>query len=267
MTEENNDQRHEDEGTPEQAPQGAPPESGSSDPASESGAAGFDFGSLIEDAKLVITDPVGFYRNMPSDGGLQRPLLFVIVMAVLLALISTVMSIFGWGPLGAVAIGIGSLILLPIAAVIGSFIGAAILYVIWTLMGSEQDYRTAYRCVAYTGAIFPITGVLGVIPYIGSIIGIVWGMFLLAIASIEVHGRTQQLSYRVFGILGVIMILGNITSEYQSRQVQEQFEDFGASIEEQFEGIEDMSPEEAGQALGEFLRGLEEGIGEEQEEE
>ena len=63
------------------------------------------------------------------------------------------------------------------------------------------------------------------------------------------------------------MILGNITSEYQSRQVQEQFEDFGASIEEQFEGIEDMSPEEAGQALGEFLRGLEEGIGEEQEEE
>jgi len=234
------------------------------DPAQEpemsASPAGFDFGDLIEDAKRVITDPRGFYREMPSSGGLQRQLIFIIVMAVALALVSTVLSLFGWGALGAMAVGIGSIIGFPIAAIIGSFIGAAILYVIWTLMGSEQGYQTAYRCVAYTGAIFPITGVLGVIPYIGSIIGIAWGMYLLAIASIEVHGRTEQLSYRVFGILGVIMILGNVSSEYQSRRVAEQFEGLGTSIEEQLEGIEDMSPEEAGQALGEFLRGLEEGI-------
>ncbi|MGI9257794.1 MAG: YIP1 family protein [Gammaproteobacteria bacterium] len=224
--------------------------------------AGFDFGDLIEDAKRVITDPSGFYRNMPTTGGLQRPLIFIIVMAVALALVSTVLSLFGWGPLGAVAVGLGSIIGLPIAAIFGSFIGAAILYVIWTLMGSEQGYQTAYRCVAYTGAIFPITGLLGVIPYLGSAIGIAWGMYLLVIASIEVHGRTAKLSYRVFGILGALMILGNITSEYQSRRVAEQFEGLGTSIEEQLEGMEDMSPEEAGQALGEFLRGLEEGISE-----
>jgi uncharacterized membrane protein YdjX (TVP38/TMEM64 family) len=40
--------------------------------------------------------------------------------------------------------GFGAIIFMPIAVAIGSFIGAAILFVIWKLMGSQEDYETAY---------------------------------------------------------------------------------------------------------------------------
>lgn len=62
---------------------------------------------------------------------------------------------------------------MPIAVAIGSFIGAAILFVIWKLMGSQEDYETAYRCGAYLMALAPITTLINVIPYAGAIISLV----------------------------------------------------------------------------------------------
>ena len=60
------------------------------EPATSAGSIGFDFGDLVEDAKRVVTDPRGFYREMPRTGGLQRPLFFIIVMAVALALVTAI---------------------------------------------------------------------------------------------------------------------------------------------------------------------------------
>jgi hypothetical protein len=68
-------------------------------------------------------------------------------MALALAIVMTILSFLGLGRIGAMATGVGSLIFLPISALIGSFIAAAILYVVWKLMGSEEPYETSYRCV------------------------------------------------------------------------------------------------------------------------
>ncbi len=288
MNEENNDERPQDESegesqdkapsdsqegsqgqaqeSPADQPSDRPSDQSGAQSAEPSGGGGFDLGVIVDEARLILTNPVGFYRGMHKTGGLQRPLIFVIVMAAALAIVSTVVSFAGFGQFGAMAVGVGSLIVVPIAALIGSFIGAAIMYVIWKLMGSEEDYETAYRCIAYAGAIYPIMGLIGAVPYLGSIIGIAWGMYLMAIASMEVHGRTQQNSYGVFGILGAILILVNVNGERQTRQMRAQFEGIGETLGESFESLEDMSPEEAGQAIGEFLRGLEEGIDEDQQE-
>ena len=53
------------------------------------------------------------------------------------------------------------IIFMPIAVAIGSFIGGAILFIIWKLMGSQEDYETAYRCGAYLMALAPITAIIG----------------------------------------------------------------------------------------------------------
>ena len=123
-------------------------------------------------------------------------------MALALAIVMTILLFLGLGRIGAMATGVGSLIFLPIAALIGSFIAAAILYVVWKLMGSEEPYETSYRCVAYAAAIYPIAGIVGAVPYLGSIIGMAWAMYLMGVASVEVYGRKQQNAYAVFGILG-----------------------------------------------------------------
>ena len=272
----NNDERPQD--APQDAPQGDADNQASEEAAGDSAAAsasggGLDLGSLSDTAIQVIANPAGFYRGMARSGGFQQPVIFIAVMAVALAIVYTVLAFVGLGSVGGmglgmgagVTMGIGSLIILPIAALIGSFIGAAILFVIWKLMGSDEDYETAYRCAAFGAAILPINGIISIVPYLGAIVGVGWGMYLMAIASIEVHGRQQQNAYAVFGILGAILIMANVNGERQARQMQQQFGGLGETLGEQFEDFEDMTPEERGKALGEFLRGLEDGINEQQQ--
>lgn len=213
----------------------------------------FDIGQVVEQAKSVITNPVGYFQTMPKSGGYANPVIFVAVMGAIMGLVSAVVSLFG-SPVGMLAAGVGAIIIMPIFAVIGAFIGGAILFVIWKLMGSEENYETAFRCQASIAAIYPITALLAIVPYLGTIIAIAWGAFLLIEASVSVHGRPRRTAQIVFGILAVLMIFSNIASERAARQMEARWAEAG----KEFEGIEDMSPEEAGRKMGEFLKGLEE---------
>jgi hypothetical protein len=103
------------------------------------------FAKILETAKSVILNPVGFYRNMPKSGGLAEPLIFVVVLAVAAGLIQAVLGLFHLRVVASALVAIGSIVLVPVFAVIGSFIGAAILFVIWKLMGSKESFETAYR--------------------------------------------------------------------------------------------------------------------------
>jgi len=151
------------------------------------------------------------------------------------------------------AMGVGGIILLPIMFLIFSFIGAGTMFVIWRLMGSQGSFEVSYRCVAYASAIYPITALAGLLPYLGSIIGIAWWMYLMIIASIEVHQMAQKTAYMGFGIFGVFLIVTNLSSEMATRHMTSKFETVGGS----FENLENMSPEEAGEVVGKFLKGLE----------
>lgn len=216
--------------------------------------------SILDDALKVIRNPVGFYRDMAKTGGFADPLIFVVVMAAVTGLLVTILSLLHIGMAGAAGIGIGAVIIFPLMAIIGSFIGAGILFVIWKLMGSNESFEVAYRCVAYAAAIYPVTALLGIIPYLGSVIGVVWGMYLMIVASIEVHQIKAQTAWTVFAVLGVILVITNISSEMASRRMAAHLDEMGVSMEE----LEQMSPEEAGKAVGEFLKGFENATREQQ---
>lgn len=243
----------------------------SSDSQAESSA--FNLQTVIDDARKVITNPVGFYRDMPTHGGFANPIIFVVVIAVATAVIGFVLDLIGLANFNSVTgggVGFAMLIFFPIAAIIGSFIGGAILFVIWKLMGSEKNFETAYRCVAYSFAIAPIISVLSLIPYIAGIIKTLWGTFLLYTASIEVHKLKQETAKIVFGVLAALGVLFGISSEHAMRKalnwaenIQESFEkqykdgSIGDALKE-FENVDEMTPEEAGKKMGEFLKGMEE---------
>jgi polyhydroxyalkanoate synthesis regulator phasin len=65
----------------------------------------------------------------------------------------------------------------------------------------------------------------------------------------------------VFGILGALMIVMNVGNEMAARKMsakmetmQKQFEDMGKQLEQSGE----MTPEQAGKAMGDFLKGFNE---------
>ena len=216
----------------------------------------FNIAKVIDTAVQVITRPVDFYRSMPKTGGYAEPLIFVLVMAVATGIVLTFFSFFGGGRMGAMAAGWAAVIIIPIMTLLGSFIGAAIMFVIWKLMGSPEPYETAYRCVAYATAIYPVTAIISLIPYLGTVIAVAWLTYLMVIASTEVHKLTRNTALIVFGILGLLMLMFNLSGERAARHFESQLEHMGQSME----NMEDMSPEEAGKAVGEFLKGMEKGI-------
>lgn len=216
--------------------------------------------SVVEDAKNVITNPAEFYRSMAKTGGFVDPVIFLVVMAFITGIIVSILSMVGLGMVGGMAVGVGAVIMMPIFALIGSFIGGAILFVIWKLMGSDEPYETAYRCIAYAAAIYPITAVVAIVPYIGSLVGVVWGMYLMINASIEVHKLASQTAYMVFGILGALLVVFNLSSEIATRKMQSQLKGMTKQFEgvgKQLEDAGEMTPEEAGKAVGDFLKGFE----------
>ena len=214
----------------------------------------FSINSVVEDALQIIKKPVGFFQRMPHTGGYVEPMIFLVVMAAIAGLIITVFSFFGGGFAGMMAFGVAAVIIMPVAAIISSFIGAAIMFVIWKLMGSDKSFETAYRCVAYAAAIYPVSAVLGLFPYVGTVVGIVWGMYLMVVASVEVHGIPINKAYIVFGILGCLMIVGNVSSEMAAREAEARLEQMGARMGD----MEGKTPEEIGKMVGEFMKGMEE---------
>ena len=215
-----------------------------------------DLSLIPQQVVQIITNPVGFFQQMPRRGGYLEPLVFMLILGVIAGFIQTIVSIIGLLPV-AMRMGIEAIIIMPVLIVIFGFISAGILYLIWKVMGSPEPYETAYRCVAYSTAIVPVTALLSIIPYLGAIIGVVWMSYLMIVASTEVHGINPKTATAVFGIIGLLFVIINVSSEYTARQMTEQFDGMSKSLEGVTGRMEDMTPEEAGEAAGKFLKGLE----------
>ncbi len=206
--------------------------------------------TILDTAVRVITRPVDFYREMPKSGGFTDPLIFLVVVAFATGVVQAVFGMFGIGYGG--PFGLTAIIISPIVAAIFGFVGAAIVFVIWKLMGSTESYEVAYRCAAYAAAISPLTTIVQPIPYIGPLIGLAWGIYLMIVASTEVHGIAPKRAQLVFGAIAIVFFLLSVSSEYTARR-------FASRMENMSTRMDQMSPEEAGKKMGEFLKGLQKG--------
>jgi len=178
---------------------------------------------IISAAKGVITNPVEFFRTMPKTGGFGDPLVFAVVLGVVMGVVTSAIGFvtfhgaMRWASLASIIWG-------PVAALIGSFIGAAIMFVIWKIMGSNENYETAYRCTAYSYAIAPIAALAGLIPYAGALVGLAWGLYLIVTASVEVHKIAAKTAWLVFGIITAIWAMVSIGSQFAARKISHDFQ-------------------------------------------
>ncbi len=213
----------------------------------------------------VLTSPQAFFKEMQKTGGYMKPLVFMMVMGIIGGLIQSLFSLIGLKIATGLAMGVASIVLVPIVVGIFGFVGAAILYLIWKLMGSQEEYETAYRCVAYTSALTPITSVLGIVPYIGGAVGIALAIYFTIIASIEVHRIPSQKAWLVFGIIGALLILLTISGEISSRRMareagkfQKQMEETTQQMQKQMEGVSKEMQKGTEEATQEMKKSLEE---------
>jgi hypothetical protein len=142
-------------------------------------------------------------------------------MGLAASMILAIWSLLDFGYGGGASPGLAaiflSIIYLPVIFAIASFIGAAIVFYIWRLMGSKKNYEVSYRCMAYLMALVPIVSVIKVVPYVGTILSFAIGTFYIVIVSTEVHGIPVRKSLQVFGIIGLVLTMLSLYSEYSAR--------------------------------------------------
>lgn len=214
--------------------------------------------SIVPSSIEIVTKPDAFFSRMGKTGGFLQPLLFMVILGTVSAIISWFLSLLGLGPAGARTPLLLTIILVPILIAIFGFISAAILFVIWKIMGSQESYETAYRGMAYTAAILPITAVLNVIPYIGTVVGLLWLTYLLVVISITVHNIKAKTAWVGFGIICAILVLLSLSSEFAARRMMKDMESWQQNSRNQSESLQDMTPEEASEAMAEFFKKMQE---------
>jgi len=189
---------------------------------------------------------------MPRSGGFADPLLFVVAMALTSSLVAVPLWLLGIGPYAVFPGLLAAFVVAPLLTGVFSFVGAAILFAVWRMMGSRQSYETAYRCAAYMSAISPLAAPLGAIPYVGTLIMAGWSLVLIVVASERVHDIDRRKATTVFGPIVLVLLLMSLSAQHVGRGIQARTE----ATTKQLEKIGGMSPEEAGKAVGELLKGL-----------
>jgi hypothetical protein len=155
------------------------------------------FNAFVETLLMVLGKPGVAFTAMKREGGFGEPLLYVIVgssfgivvyflMTLLLPSAIPLGDRHGVGHL--VGAGIGSIfmiILAPVFAAIGAFIGAAIFHVCLMIVGgAKQSFETTFRVVCFTGgSIDPLL----IIPFCGGLIVGIWKIVLYCIGLSRAH--------------------------------------------------------------------------------
>jgi hypothetical protein len=214
---------------------------------------------IINTAIKVITDPLGFFKNMAKSGGLIEPLIFIVAMGIISGILQAILAVLGLAKGVAFSMAIASVVIAPVLMAVFGFVAAFVLFIIWKILGSRESFETAFRCYAYVSAIVPINTVISIIPYAGSVLGFVWMTYLIIIASVEVHRIRPVLAWVVFGAICAILSISAISSQFMAKKQKSEIKNWQNTYKEELRGVR---PEEAGKATEDFLKNLQEKTGE-----
>jgi len=181
---------------------------------------GLSLNSLWAWAVRLVTAPKQFFSALAKEGGYATPILYALfwlyvstVLELIIGRLRTSPVRLGWTA-EIVWLVFGPFILLGMG-----FLVSAVLFVLWHLMGSKENYATAFRCWAVISPLAVLGAVLGLVPFLNAL-AFLYGVFLLIIASMETHKISPKKAWAVFGAIGVAFVIlilatANIRSELE----------------------------------------------------
>jgi hypothetical protein len=152
----------------------------------------------------VVLRPVDFYRGLQRRGDFINPLIFAIICYEVFTILTGLLALAGIGTPRGFGGFIVSLILAPVLAAIGLFIGAGILHLlVMLIVGSgNSGFEATFRVGAYAA----VTSLVSWIPIIGFIASL-YGIYLAIVGVREVHATTTGKAALVVLIPAAVVIL------------------------------------------------------------
>ena len=193
---------------------------------------------ILKDSRETLLNPKGYFESMPLSGGLTEPLIKAVIYGTLAGLFALLWSVLGLTALGAGflggAVGIMSLIWSVIGAIIGLFIGGAIMLVISMICGGNTDFEANARVMASLMVLYPISAFLalfyGINFTLGGVIALavsVYGIYLLYHAAIHAL-KSKESSVK---IVAIVFLVISIAGFFGGRKATKTFSDFSDMYE------------------------------------
>jgi len=128
-----------------------------------------------------------------DEQSLQPGLVFIAASG----LAAGIASLFGHG-------GIGGLVSMPIAAIVGYFVGVGILHLVATIaFGAKGDFMSLLRAESHAA----IIGWAGIIPFIGALVGL-WHVPVTVVILESVYGMPRQKAIATVAVIfGFFLLL------------------------------------------------------------
>lgn len=198
------------------------------------------FPSLASTIKGALFSPSQFFKNMPVTGGLTDPLLYSLIVGMAGSLVSFLwdMALRGTyqqmlpaemrGAAGYdlfAGVGIAAMaVLLPLFLIAVLFIEAGVYHLLMLLVrGGKAGFEGTFRAVAYgnSGSMFLM------VPFCGTILGIVWSIIITIIGIKEAHETSGGKAAfavlmplvlccglaLVFSLVGVLAAIGTMANQ------------------------------------------------------
>jgi len=172
------------------------------------------FPGLFHTIKTIMFSPADFFAHMKLTG-YAKPLIFYLLLAELQAVANFIWQMMGLMPRiasqgyavpGIGIVGLGSaliLILYPVLLTILLFIIVGFNHLFLLLVRSGQSgFQGTFRAVTYGSA--PM--ILGIIPFIGPLLGTIWAMVLTVIGYKNIH-QTGYARVFIAMLLPIILAL------------------------------------------------------------
>ena len=178
------------------------------------------FNAFVETLVMVLTNPVGAFTAMRTQGGFGEPLLYAIIGGGLGVIVAFIFSLLlnSFGALGSRENGLGAMVGMSvsfamliwrlIAVAVAPFIFGGLVHLCLMLIGgANKPFETTFRVIAFSQG---STAPLQLVPCCGGLIAVVWYLVANCIGVARAHGiDTGRATLAVF--LPVIVCCGGGT--------------------------------------------------------
>ena len=194
---------------------------------------------ILWETRETLLNPKAYFFSMSLQGGLAEPVIKATIYGIVAGLFSLLWSALGMsatgGALGGAA-GLVSLFWSVLGAVAAVFIGGAVMFIISSACGGNNNFEANLRVASSLMAVYPINAFLsftyGISFSLGGIVGLVMSLFsvyLVYHAAIEaLKGRESSVK-----IAAIVLVVFALIGFYGGKELNKTLEDYSDTYPEE----------------------------------
>lgn len=161
--------------------------------------------SFIEVVRRLVYQPAIFFAGLPRRGNIINPLVFALICYEISAILGGLLGLSGGEPDRGLVPFVVSIIAAPIAGAIGLVVLSGIMHLLVRLIvgAGNSGFGATFRVASYA----IVGNLVGWIPIIGSLIAVVYGIYLSAVGVREMHETTTGKAVLIVLIPGSVILL------------------------------------------------------------